>query len=62
LIIPQIIDLITIIKILSKGLTEQRIDLSISVVFNNGESRIIDFRKVLKKIRVNGSSPAYILN
>ncbi len=24
--------------------------LSISVVFNNGESRIIDFRKVLKKI------------
>jgi len=25
-------------------------ELSISVVFNNGESRIIDFRKVLKKM------------
>jgi len=36
-------------------------ELSISVVFNNGESRIIDFRKVLKKIGVNESSPAYIL-
>ena len=35
--------------------------LSISVVFNNGESRIIDFRKVLKKIGVNESSPSYIL-
>ena len=36
-------------------------ELSISVVFNNGESRIIDFRKVLKRIGVNESSPAYIL-
>lgn len=36
-------------------------ELSISVVFNNGESRIIDFRKVLKKIGVNENSPAYIL-
>lgn len=36
-------------------------ELSISVIFNNGESRIIDFRKVLKKIGVNESSPAYIL-
>jgi DNA-binding XRE family transcriptional regulator len=36
-------------------------ELSISVVFNNGESRIIDFRKVFKKIGVNESSPAYIL-
>jgi hypothetical protein len=36
-------------------------ELSISVVFNNGESRIIDFRKVLKKIGVNEKSPAYIL-
>ena len=35
--------------------------LSISVVFNNGESRIIDFRKVLKKIGVNESFPSYIL-
>ncbi|GET27989.1 hypothetical protein SD074_01910 [Prolixibacter sp. SD074] len=31
-------------------------ELSISVVFNNGQSRIIDFRKVLKKIRVNEDS------
>ncbi|MEN8250983.1 MAG: helix-turn-helix transcriptional regulator [Bacteroidota bacterium] len=36
-------------------------ELSISVVFNNGESRIIDFRKVLKKINVVENSPAYIL-
>jgi len=36
-------------------------ELSISVVFNNGESRIIDFRKVLKKIGVNESLPAYVL-
>jgi DNA-binding XRE family transcriptional regulator/predicted DNA-binding transcriptional regulator AlpA len=36
-------------------------ELSISVVFNNGESRIIDFRKVLKKIGVNEDSSAYIL-
>ena len=36
-------------------------ELSISVVFNNGESRIIDFRKVLKRIGVNDRSPAYIL-
>ena len=36
-------------------------ELSISVVFNNGESRIIDFKKVLKKIGVNENSPACIL-
>lgn len=36
-------------------------ELSISVVFNNGESRIIDFRKVLKMIGVNENAPAYIL-
>ena len=36
-------------------------ELSISVVFNNGESRIIDFRKVLKKIGVDEKSPAFIL-
>ena len=35
--------------------------LAISVVFNNGESRIIDFRKVLKKIEVDRTSPASIL-
>lgn len=33
-------------------------ELSISVVFNNGESRIIDFRNVLKSIDINDSSPA----
>jgi len=36
-------------------------ELSISVVFNNGESRIIDFRKVLKKNDVDEKSPAHIL-
>ena len=36
-------------------------ELSISVVFNNGESRIIDFRKVLKKLNVEKNSPAFIL-
>ena len=36
-------------------------ELSISVVFNNGESRIIDFRKVLKKFHVEEQSPARIL-
>jgi DNA-binding XRE family transcriptional regulator len=36
-------------------------DLIISVVFNNGESRIIDFNKVLKSAEVNESSPEYIL-
>jgi len=35
--------------------------LAISVVFNNGESRIIDFRKVLKKIGVNEDSSAFVL-
>ena len=36
-------------------------DLSISVVFNNGESRIIDFRKVLIDIGVKPNTPANIL-
>lgn len=36
-------------------------ELSISVVFNNGESRIIDFRKVLDKLNLNDNSPASIL-
>ena len=35
--------------------------LAISVVFNNGESRIIDFRKVLKKIGIKQGSSAFIL-
>lgn len=35
--------------------------LSISVVYNNGESRIIDFRNVLVKIGVKKNSPASIL-
>jgi DNA-binding XRE family transcriptional regulator len=35
--------------------------LSISVVFNNGESRIIDFNKVLKKLEVDIDSPIAIL-
>lgn len=36
-------------------------ELTISVVFNNGESRIVDFSKVLKKIGVDENSPASIL-
>lgn len=36
-------------------------DLSISVVYNNGESRIIDFHKVLKDLIINPGSPASIL-
>jgi len=35
--------------------------LSISVVYNNGESRIIDFRNVLMKIGIDKNSPASIL-
>jgi DNA-binding XRE family transcriptional regulator len=35
--------------------------LSISVVFNNGESRIIDFKKVFKKLEINNESPIMIL-
>lgn len=33
-------------------------ELSISVVFNNGESRIIDFRKLFNEIGINETSPA----
>ena len=36
-------------------------DLTISVVFNNGESRIIDFQKVLKEIGLLETSPAWKL-
>jgi DNA-binding XRE family transcriptional regulator len=35
--------------------------LSVSVVFNNGESRIIDFKKVFKKLEINNDSPIMIL-
>lgn len=35
--------------------------LSISVVFNNGESRIIDFRQVLNNLNLTKDSPAMIL-
>ena len=35
--------------------------LSISVVYNNGESRIIDFRDVLSKIGIDKNSPVAIL-
>jgi DNA-binding XRE family transcriptional regulator len=35
--------------------------LSISVVFNNGESRIIEFKKVLKKLELKNDSPILIL-
>lgn len=36
-------------------------ELSISVVFNNGESRIIDFRKLLNSLKLVENSPAKIL-
>lgn len=36
-------------------------DLSISVVFNNGESRIVDFRKLLGDIGIDKDSPVSIL-
>lgn len=36
-------------------------NLSISVVFNNGESRIIDFRRLFKKLEIDEASPAKIL-
>jgi len=36
-------------------------DLSVSVVFNNGESRIIDFNIVFKKTGVDEKSDAFIL-
>ena len=36
-------------------------DLTVSVVFNNGESRIIDFRKLFKGIGVDEKSPAFLL-
>ena len=35
--------------------------LSISVVFNNGESRIIDFKKVFKRLEINNNSLIMIL-
>jgi DNA-binding XRE family transcriptional regulator len=35
--------------------------LTISVVFNNGESRIIDFKKVLKKLELKNDSSILIL-
>jgi DNA-binding XRE family transcriptional regulator len=35
--------------------------LAISVVFNNGESRIIDFRKVLLDIGIKSDSPVHVL-
>jgi len=36
-------------------------DFAISVVFNNGESRIIDFRKLFVDIGIDRNSPAFIL-
>ena len=35
--------------------------LTISVVFNNGESRIVDFKKVFKKLEINNDSHIMIL-
>jgi DNA-binding XRE family transcriptional regulator len=35
--------------------------LTVSVIFNNGESRVIDFQKVLKSIKAEENSPASVL-
>jgi DNA-binding XRE family transcriptional regulator len=35
--------------------------LSISVVFNNGESRIIDFKRIFKRLEINNNSPYMVL-
>jgi DNA-binding XRE family transcriptional regulator len=37
-------------------------NLSISVVFNNGESRIIDFQKLFTELGITENSPAYVLS
>ncbi|NUQ82405.1 MAG: helix-turn-helix transcriptional regulator [Bacteroidetes bacterium] len=36
-------------------------ELTVSVVFNNGESRLIDFHQVFKSIGVSEKSPAFVL-
>jgi DNA-binding XRE family transcriptional regulator len=36
-------------------------ELTICVVFNNGESRIIDFQKIFEVVGVNSDSPASVL-
>src|SRR5665213_1885726 len=36
-------------------------DLNVSAVFNNGETRIIDFKKIFDKIGIDKKSPAAIL-
>jgi len=36
-------------------------DLAISVVFNNGESRIVDFRKLFADLGVDKNSPEFVL-
>jgi DNA-binding XRE family transcriptional regulator len=36
-------------------------ELVISVIFNNGESRIIDFRRLFGEIGIDKNSPAFIL-
>lgn len=37
-------------------------ELSVSVIFNNGESRIIDFALLFKELGIDIDSPAFILN
>jgi len=49
-------------NILPRVLQINRIDgLTISVTFNNGESRIIDFQEFFDRIEVKEGSPEYIL-
>lgn len=37
-------------------------ELSVAVIFNNGESRIIDFALLFKELGIDIDSPAFILN
>jgi DNA-binding XRE family transcriptional regulator len=36
-------------------------ELTVSIVFNNGESRIVDFQKVFKSLKINKDSPISVL-
>jgi DNA-binding XRE family transcriptional regulator len=36
-------------------------DLNVAVVFNNGQSRVIDFKKLLMQLKVNANDPDFIL-
>lgn len=37
-------------------------DLRVSVVFNNGQSRVIDFKNLFAKLKIDESDPEYLLS